>query len=67
MFEFDGILLKPCLLQACFHVAGFVCFFPKPAEATTDGRYREIGLLTRGQRERTSFYNGAERRLRKQH
>ena len=22
MFEFDGILLKPCLLQPCFHVAG---------------------------------------------
>ena len=25
MFEFDGILLKPCLLQACFHVAGTAC------------------------------------------
>ena len=22
MFEFGGILLKPCLLQSCFHVAG---------------------------------------------
>ena len=22
--EFDGILLKPCLLQPCFHVAGKV-------------------------------------------
>ena len=22
MCEFDGILLKPCLLQPCFHVAG---------------------------------------------
>ena len=22
MFEFDGILLKPCLLQPCLHVAG---------------------------------------------
>ena len=22
MFDFDGILLKPCLLQPCFHVAG---------------------------------------------
>ena len=22
MFEFDGILLEPCLLQPCFHVAG---------------------------------------------
>ena len=22
MFIFDGILLKPCLLQPCFHVAG---------------------------------------------
>ena len=22
MFEFDGILLKPSLLQPCFHVAG---------------------------------------------
>ena len=22
VFEFDGILLKPCLLQPCFHVAG---------------------------------------------
>ena len=22
MFEFDCILLKPCLLQPCFHVAG---------------------------------------------
>ena len=22
MFELDGILLKPCLLQPCFHVAG---------------------------------------------
>ena len=22
MFEFDGILLKPCLLQPCFDVAG---------------------------------------------
>ena len=22
MFEFDGILLKPCLLQPSFHVAG---------------------------------------------
>ena len=34
--------------------------FPKPAEATTGGQYREIGLLTKGQKERTSFYNGAE-------
>ena len=23
MFEFYGILLKPCLLQPCFHAAGF--------------------------------------------
>ena len=22
MFEFDGILLRPCLLQPCVHVAG---------------------------------------------
>ena len=24
MFEFDDIMLKPCLLQPCFHVAGAV-------------------------------------------
>ena len=24
MLEFDGILLKPCLLQPCFHVAGLL-------------------------------------------
>ena len=30
MFEFDGILLKPCLLQPCFHVAGNSCFLTPP-------------------------------------
>ena len=29
MFEFDGILLKPCLLQACFHIAGILAFLPE--------------------------------------
>ena len=38
----------------------FVVFPPKPAEATTGGQYREIGLLTQGQRERTSSYNGPQ-------
>ena len=30
MFEFDGILLKPCLFQPCFHVAGS-CGEPTPS------------------------------------
>ena len=30
MFEFDGILLEPCLLQPCFHVAGMCAVIGVP-------------------------------------
>ena len=48
MFEFDGILLKPCLLQPCFHVAGSRA----PAavdEAHSYKRYKCSIETTRGQ------------------
>ena len=32
MFEFDGILLKPCLLQPCFHVAGKLRVFGRAVD-----------------------------------
>ena len=41
MFEFDCILLKPCLLQPCFHVAGLPSLItdlyciPAPTTTTT--------------------------------
>ena len=70
MFEFDGILLKPCLFQPCFHVASLCTPFgfagcPQLPYSYLFGHFCEtydslLGLSKRAPKQPPIFQRGVE-------